>query len=163
MNIDLAELKKQAQAKRNDNQKFFERIKKQRPNDFDQTVHKLHDAAFKKIDCLSCANCCKTTGPLFTQRDIKVLSKHLKITPQQFIEKYLRVDEDNDYVLQQVPCVFLGSDNYCSIYDYRPQACREYPHTNQSKIHTIFKETLNNTGVCPAVFQIVERLKSMYK
>lgn len=163
MQTDLTQLKKQAQAKRAENQKFFERLKKLRPSDLDQTVHNLHDNAFKKIDCLSCANCCKTTGPLFTQRDIKVLGKHLKLTPQQFIDKYLRIDEDNDYVLQQVPCTFLCADNYCSVYDYRPQACREYPHTNQSKIHTIFKETLNNTEVCPAVFQIVERLKQIYK
>ncbi len=163
MQTDLTQFKKQAQAKRAENQKFLERLKKLRPSDLDQTVHNLHDNAFKKIDCLSCANCCKTTGPLFTQRDIKVLGKHLKLSPQQFIDKYLRIDEDNDYVLQQVPCTFLGADNYCSVYDYRPQACREYPHTNQSKIHTIFKETLNNTEVCPAVFQIVERLKNIYK
>ncbi len=87
MQTDLLQLKKMAQAKRGENQKFFERLKKQRPNDLDQTVHNLHDNAFKKIDCLSCANCCKTTGPLFTQRDIKVLGKHLKLTPQQFIHK----------------------------------------------------------------------------
>lgn len=160
--VDLVQLKQVAKSKRAENERFFEKLKKLKPADLDVKVHKMHDEAFKKIDCLTCANCCKTTGPLFTQRDIKVLSKHLKQTPQQFIETYLRIDEDNDYVLQQVPCVFLGSDNYCSVYDYRPQACREYPHTNQAKIHTIFKETLNNVEVCPAVMQIVERLKQHY-
>ena len=162
MAIDLTQFNKQAKHKRAESQQFFERLKKLKPNDLDEKTHQLHDGAFKKIDCLSCANCCKTTGPLFTQRDIKVISKHLKLSEHQFIQKYLRIDEDNDYVLQQLPCVFLGADNYCRIYDYRPQACREFPHTNQRKIHTILKETLNNTEVCPAVFEIVERLKKIY-
>ncbi len=162
MAIDLTQFNKQAKHKRAESQQFFERLKKQKPKDLDEKTHQLHDNVFKKTDCLLCANCCKTTGPLFTQRDIKVISKHLKLSELQFIQKYLRIDEDNDYVLQQVPCVFLGADNYCAIYDYRPQACREYPHTNQRKIHTILNETLNNTAVCPAVFEIVERLKKMY-
>lgn len=162
MAIDLTQFNKQAKHKRAESQQFFERLKKQKPNDLDEKTHQLHDNVFKKIDCLSCANCCKTTGPLFTQRDIKVISKHLKLSEHQFIQKYLRIDEDNDYVLQQLPCVFLGADNYCGIYDYRPQACREFPHTNQRKIHTILKETLNNAEVCPAVFEIVERLKKIY-
>lgn len=160
--MDLNQFNKQAPARKADTKVFFEKLKKLKPKNLDEQVHKLHDDAFKKIDCLSCANCCKTTGPLFTQRDIKVLSKHLKLTERVFIDTYLRIDEDNDYVLQQVPCPFLGSDNYCSVYDYRPNACREYPHTNQAKIHTILRETTNNTTVCPAVFQIVERLKQLY-
>lgn len=122
----------------------------------------MHDEVFERVDCLQCANCCKTTGPLFTPKDIERLSAYLKIKPAAFIQKYLRVDEDNDYVLQILPCPFLGTDNYCSVYDHRPNACREYPHTNQRKMHTILKETYNNVAVCPAVFEIVEQLKKHY-
>jgi hypothetical protein len=28
-----------------------------------------------------------------------------------FIDTYLRVEEDIDYILQKVPCPFLGEDN----------------------------------------------------
>lgn len=142
--------------------KFFERLKRKTPDDLDLKFHEAHDEVFEQIDCLKCANCCKTTGPLFTQKDIERLSAHLKIKPAAFIQKYLRVDEDNDYVLQVLPCPFLGTDNYCSVYDHRPNACRDYPHTNQRKMHTILKETYNNVAVCPAVFEIVERLKKHY-
>lgn len=160
--VDLVQHKKLAEAKKAEHQKFFDLLKQKRYSNLDVIVHKLHDEAFKKIDCLTCANCCKTTGPLFTQRDIKQLSKHLRLTEKAFIDKYLRIDEDNDYVLQTLPCPFLGEDNYCSVYDYRPNACREYPHTNQAKMHKIFKETQENILICPAVFQIVERLKQHY-
>lgn len=160
--MDLIQLKKTGNAKRPENQKFFDRLKKSKPQDLDQTFHKLHDQAFKKINCLECANCCKTTGPLFTARDIKVLGKHLGLSELQFINKYLHIDEDGDYILNVLPCPFLNDNNYCSVYDYRPGACREYPHTNQRKMHTIFKETLNNVSICPAVSEIVERLKQIY-
>lgn len=162
MAVDLVQVKKTGDARRNENQKFFEKLKKLKPSDLDSKFHKLHEEAFRKIDCLECANCCKNTGPLFLQRDIKILSKYLNISPQKFIDTYLHLDEDNDYVLNVLPCPFLGPDNYCSVYDYRPNACREYPHTNQRKMHTIFKETLNNVSICPAVSEIVERLKKMY-
>ena len=79
--------------------------------------------------------------------------------PQKFIETYLRIDEDNDYVLQSVPCTFLGADNYCSIYDVRPKACREFPHTDRKKFHQISNLTLKNVAICPAAFNIVESMK----
>jgi Fe-S-cluster containining protein len=145
-----------------ENKKFFERLKKKKPKDLDQQFEQLHNNAFEKIDCLTCANCCKTTGPLFLQKDIETLAKHLKLKPGDFIKQYLHMDEDGDFVLNVLPCPFLGADNYCSVYEARPNACREYPHTNQRKMHTIFKETLNNTLICPAVFQILEKLKSVY-
>lgn len=161
--MDLDQFNKQANARKADTQQFFTKLKKLKPKDLDHQVHQLHDEAFKRIDCLTCANCCKTTGPLFTSRDIKTISKHLRLTERAFIDTYLRIDEDNDYVLKQVPCVFLDEANYCRIYDYRPNACRAYPHTDQPKIHTILKETALNTCVCPAVYQVVERLKNVYK
>lgn len=113
----------------------------------------------KKTNCLDCANCCKTTGPLFTSADIERVSKHLRQKPQQFIDRYLRIDEDQDYVLQTVPCDFLDQDNTCFIYDVRPKACREFPHTDRKKFNQITDLTLNNVAICPAAFNIVEKMK----
>ncbi len=129
-----------------------------RKGDVDKKIHQLHQQAFEKINCLDCANCCKTTGPLFTQKDIKSISGQLNLTPNDFIDKYLRLDEDNDYVLQQVPCTFLGEDNYCSIYEFRPKACREYPHTDRINQLGILKLTEKNVSVCPAVADIFNEL-----
>jgi len=159
--IELAHLKKVAQQKQNENKKFFDRLKRSKPKNLDELVHQFHDEAFEHINCLTCANCCKTTGPLFKQKDIEKLAGHFKIKPSQFIEQYLHIDEDNDYVLNSLPCPFLGADNYCTVYESRPNACKEYPHTNQSKIHTIYKETFNNISICPAVFEIIEKLKKV--
>lgn len=160
--INLDDIKHKATRLKPENKRFFEKLKKKPPKDLDQKFEELHEEAFEHIDCLTCANCCKTTGPLFKQKDIERMASHLRMRPAQFVEQYLHIDEDNDYVLNVLPCPFLGPDNYCSVYEHRPNACREYPHTNQRKMHTIFKETLNNTAICPAVFEIVEKLKKVY-
>ena len=155
----LKQLPRRAAEKEGENKKFFARLKKKLPKNLDYIMQELHEAEFQKTDCLQCANCCKTTGPLFTNADIERIAKHLRLKQQQFIDTYLRVDEDHDYVLQQLPCHFLGTDNYCSIYSVRPKACREFPHTNRKKFHQISNLTLKNVAVCPAAFNIVEAMK----
>ncbi len=155
----LKQLPQQAKDTEKENKKFFERLKKKPPKHLDTLMVELHEAEFQRTDCLSCANCCKTTGPLFTDKDVERISKHLRMKPQPFIDAYLRIDEDNDYVLQSVPCTFLGADNYCSIYEVRPKACREFPHTDRKKFQQISNLTIKNVAICPAAFNIVEAMK----
>jgi uncharacterized protein len=155
----LNNLPKEAKDKHIENKKYFDKLKKKIPKNLDYVMQDLHDAEFKKTNCLDCANCCKTTGPLFTTADIERIAKHLRQKPQQFIDQYLRIDEDKDYVLQSVPCSFLDSDNLCFIYDFRPKACREFPHTNRKKFNQILDLTLKNLPICPAAFNIVEAMK----
>ncbi len=123
----------------------------------------LHEAEFKKINCLECANCCKTTGPLFTAKDIDRIAKKMRQKPKQFTDEYLRVDQEGDYVLKTLPCPFLETDNNCSIYDVRPKACREFPHTNRKKFQQISNLTLKNIAICPAAYNIVESMKQKIK
>jgi Fe-S-cluster containining protein len=139
--------------------KFFSKLKRKPPKDLDGIMQELHESEFERTDCLQCANCCKTTGPLFTDKDVVRIAKHLRMKPSHFIETYLKIDEENDYVLQGVPCTFLEADNYCSIYDVRPKACREFPHTDRKKFHQISNLTMKNVAICPAAFNIVEEMK----
>ena len=157
--MDLAHYKEQSKLKSKENQQFFKRLKKVKTKVLDKLIHPLHKEVFKCMDCLKCANCCKTTGPFFTDKDINRIAKHLRVKPSEFTEKYLRIDEDRDYVLKSVPCAFLGEDNYCSIYDVRPKACREFPHTDRIKQQQLLNLTEKNVEVCPAVYDIVEKLK----
>ena len=159
MNTILNNLPKEAEDRHIENKKYFDKLKKKTPKNLDYVMQDLHDAEFKKTDCLKCANCCKTTGPLFTDADIERVSKYLRQKPQQFMEQYLRIDEDKDYVLQSVPCAFLDNENACMIYDVRPKACREFPHTDRKKFQQITDLTLNNVAICPAAFNIVEEMK----
>jgi len=159
----IEKLKQQSAEKAKENKKYLDKLAKKPPKNLDYTMQEIHQEVFDIIDCLTCANCCKTTGPLITDTDIVRIAKFFKMKPQAFIDSYLRIDEDNDYVLQSLPCPFLGGDNYCSIYDVRPKACREYPHTDRKKFHQIKKLTLKNTSICPAAFDVMESLKDKIK
>jgi len=162
MEINLNRFKEISKNKSDENKKFLHRLKKQAARKVDDAFHKIHDDVFTETDCLACANCCKTTSPIFYRTDIERASKFLRMKPGDFIEKYLRIDEDKDYVLKSSPCTFLDNDNYCTIYEARPKACREYPHTDRKKMVQIMELTYKNTLVCPAVFEMVERLKKIY-
>ncbi|TXD81100.1 YkgJ family cysteine cluster protein [Subsaximicrobium wynnwilliamsii] len=159
MEPNIKQLPQLAKDKHKETKGFFAKLKKKPPKHLDYLMQELHEKEFERTDCLDCANCCKTTGPLFTDKDVARIAKHFKMKPQQFIDSYLRVDEDNDFVLQSVPCTFLGADNYCSIYEVRPKACSEFPHTDRKKFQQISNLTLKNVAICPAAYNIVEAMK----
>lgn len=163
LTIDIEKLKIQAKNSEPETKKLFAALKKKQPKNLDDLVHGLHDEVFEEIDCLSCANCCKTTSPMIRENDIDRLAKALRMKPSQVIEKYLHLDSDGTYIVNSAPCPFLGADNYCSVYEGRPTACREYPHTNRKRFYQILDLTLKNTHICPAVFQVVERLKEQLR
>lgn len=158
--MDLDDFNKKAQSLRKENQAFFKKLKARPPKNLDPLFHTAHDAVFENTDCLTCANCCKTTSPIFYQRDIERAAAGVKLKPGEFLQKYLEMDEDGDFVLKQAPCPFLNADNYCSIYNDRPAACREYPHTNRKNMRQILDLTFRNTLVCPAVLKITEGVKT---
>lgn len=138
------------------NKKLVRRLQKAKSKELDDRIHALHDAAFEKIDCLKCANCCKTTSPIFRDVDVKRIAKHLRVPESKFLDQYLRMDEEGDLVLKTAPCHFLQADNACAIYEVRPLACREYPHTDRKNMQQILNLTLKNTLICPAVARIFE-------
>jgi len=118
----------------------------------------LHEEAFQHADCLSCANCCRNYSPRFKTPDIKRISRALRMREGVFIETYLRIDEDGDYVVKSTPCPFLGSDNHCAIYEDRPSDCRRFPYTDEDVLFKRPAITLKNASFCPAVYWVLERL-----
>lgn len=156
----LEELPERAKEVLVENKKYFAKLKKRTPRRLDVLMQELHEEEFERTDCLTCGNCCKTTSPIFTEKDIQRISKHLRMKERDFISQYLERDSDDFMVLKSAPCTFLDlSDNSCFIYDVRPKACAEYPHTNRKKFIQITDLTIKNTEICPAAFSIVETLK----
>lgn len=118
----------------------------------------LSEEAYARFDCLNCGNCCKNYSPRFKTPDIKRIARHLKLKEGVFIETYLRLDEDGDYVTNTHPCPFLGNDNYCSIYDNRPSDCRRFPYTDEDVFLKRKNITLKNVTFCPIANHVMERL-----
>lgn len=131
---------------------------KKRLGKMDTIVQQLHDEVSEKIDCLTCANCCRSLGPAIYDKDIERMAKALRIKPSEVVSSYLRIDEDGDYVFKSMPCPFLMNDNYCSIYESRPKACREYPHTDRKNFEQIYKLTVKNASTCPIAYEVLCKL-----
>ncbi len=147
-----------AKSERKHIRRALRRINKRSTKDLDGQFAQLHEEIFEEIDCLECANCCKTTSPVFRDKDIERISRQLGIRPAKFIEQFLKLDSDGDYVLLSSPCAFLMGDNGCSIYEDRPRACLEYPHTDRRKMVQILDLTAKNTEICPAAYRVVKQL-----
>lgn len=156
--MDVQSLKSRALSKKATFKKLVQRLKKKKDRELDPFFQELHTDAFEQVDCLECANCCKTAGPRIFPKDVQRMADHLKMSPSLVNDKYLKIDEDGDLVMNTLPCPFLGSDNYCSIYTARPKACREYPHTDRKKQKQLLDLHLKNTEYCPAVLKIFENI-----
>ena len=142
-------------AKAEANLKMYRKKNLKQLKKMDCEIHELHHTYTDKIDCLQCANCCKTLGPLITDADIKRMAKALRLSPSEVVASYLRIDEDGDYVFKEMPCPFLMADNYCIIYENRPKACREYPHTDRKKFYQVFNLSIKNAYTCPIAYEVL--------
>ena len=152
------------QKKSGERQKLYKQyLQKADKNTVLRQLPDLHEEAFEKIDCLQCANCCKNFSPRFKTPDIKRISRHLKMRESDFIETYLKVDEEGDYVAKSLPCPFLGADNYCSIYDQRPSDCHRFPYTDEDVIIKRQPLTLKNSTFCPITYYVLEKLMEAEK
>ena len=101
------------------------------------------------------------------QKEHRKVLANLKKKPPKNLDKIAQ--QIHEEVFAEIDCTAcanccktlgpLGGDNLCSIYDVRPKACREFPHTDRKKIHQINHLTIKNTLTCPAAYLFVEKLK----
>src|SRR5690606_3141145 len=141
-----------------ENQKKYKRLlEKGNKNKILKALPDLHDEAFEKIDCLQCANCCKNHSPRFKNPDIRRIAKVLRIKEGELVDRYLKLDNEGDYVLKQTACVFRAEYNTCNIYDDRPGDCRRYPYTDEDVLIKRAPLTLINSTVGPSPFHVLER------
>jgi len=141
------------------NKKFVAKLAKSKDKKLNVLADNLHEKVFKEIDCLECANCCKKIPPILNETDVKRAAKFLGMKAVDFKQQYVRIDEDEDMVISTSPCPFLEADNKCEIYDARPRACREYPHTDDFKFLKHTRIHLQNSEHCPAVFNILLQMR----
>lgn len=155
---DIKELRHLTLTRKSEWKKYYVKNKKKLAG-MDSIIHQIHHKVTQKTDCLQCANCCRTLGPRITDKDLERMSKALRMKTNDVMERYLRTDEDNDMVFKTMPCPFLGDDNYCAIYENRPKACREYPHTDRKKFVQIYSLTMTNAETCPIAFEVMEEIQ----
>ncbi len=155
----IEKLKAKAVAGYSSTRKILVRLGRMNAQKIDRIMQELHNREFEKINCLECANCCKSISPAMTGSDVRRMAAATKQSVPAFIDSYLHIDHEEDYVFKETPCPFLDDKNLCLIYESRPKACREYPHTDRKRFYQLLDLTAKNSTICPAVFNIIDKLK----
>ena len=141
---------------------FLSRMGKNPPRGLDKIAATLETEVWKEVDCMSCANCCKTMSPTYTRADIKRIAKHFSQTPEEFTKQWLRKDKEGDILNKSVPCQFLDlANNKCSIYAIRPLDCSGFPHLRKKKMVEYMHVHKQNIELCPATYKLVEKMQRL--
>jgi Fe-S-cluster containining protein len=92
------------------------------------------------FECTACGKCCTGKGGKVwvNTAEQNEISDLLNLSRKELIESYLDVgDKKGKYGIQQVQkegeerCIFLTTENKCSIYRVRPTQCRTFPYWPQ--------------------------------
>jgi Fe-S-cluster containining protein len=164
MQVNLKSFKQKAKKHEKSFKSFLSKIGRKPPKDLDKNAPTIDAEVWKEVDCLSCANCCKSMSPTFTATDIKRIAGHFNITPKEFKATWLEYDaKDNDWVNVSQPCQFLNlSTNMCAIYEVRPADCAGFPHLKKKKFVEYLHVHKQNISYCPATFKMVEKMMERY-
>jgi hypothetical protein len=139
--------------------KVFSKIRFVKTRQLTDAAHQLHEQFFSQFSCLDCANCCKSIPPIVNETDAARIARFLRMKSTEFKEQYLRFDEDGDPVMKSSPCPFLDQSNHCLIYEVRPKACREYPHTDAGDFERHINTHIANAAHCPAAAYVIDELE----
>lgn len=112
----------------------------------------------EKVDCKSCANCCKTMRVQLNGADVARLAVHFKMRVADFKEKYLIYDKkDRLYETNTRPCPFLRPDNLCGVYEVRPRGCRGYPFLHERQpLDYRLNWLVEHAESCPIIYNMLE-------
>ena len=160
--ISPSKIKKIYQKVAGQNDKFRIFLKNNANSDeLDSHFLRLHNELFSTYDCCKCHNCCNLYDIRVNKNDIAVISEHLGLTENDFIETYLTVSDD-EYIMKEKPCCFLEADGKCRIQAIKPVVCKDFPHTGKPyRLYNMFG-MFTFAEECPVVFEIIERLKLIY-
>ncbi|MCL1830194.1 MAG: YkgJ family cysteine cluster protein [Oscillospiraceae bacterium] len=130
------------------------------PKRLDEQFKRLHLQLFNGYDCCHCANCCRDFDVSFCEDDIVNAAGYIEMSCEEFVETFLT--EDDEGLIIKGPCSFLEPDGRCRIQSVKPIECKSFPHTDMpERIYSLYS-VMDYAQRCPIVFEIVQRLKTMY-
>ena len=158
---DIAHIEQASEAKEPDNLEFREFVRfdlELSDRRLNAIVGETTEQVWARIDCRTCANCCKTRHPVFSRAEVERIAAYLGMTVADLRARYFEVDHEvRKYTTRELPCPFL-QENLCSIYEVRPSVCAGYPHLHRN-FRTRLWHTIDNAQTCPIVYNVLERLK----
>ena len=158
---DLQVIKRNAEIREEENMAFRRFLKGQDSDRVDRIVHELYEQVLEEVDCTECANCCIELETCFKTDEVKDLTRFLKVDKEEFVKQSMKpgISGDPDELcLNSRPCPFL-SGKQCTIYEVRPEECRQYPYLHKDGFIFRLYGVIDNYGICPLVYNVFELLK----
>ncbi|MGA2118137.1 MAG: YkgJ family cysteine cluster protein [Bryobacteraceae bacterium] len=159
---DLVQIRQLGEKKTDENFRFRSFMKSR--DHSDRILRRIAEGIQDQIDCTRCANCCKTSTTEISERDIERLSRHLRVSREDFLRDYTMPDDEGTLSLKfneaEGGCVFLDG-NLCTVYEARPDICQRYPHTvrGSGSIASRMWQFVDRASVCPIVYNSLEAFK----
>lgn len=162
ISVNLSAFKQRVHHRKTAFKRFLTKLEKDPPRGLDKLTGQIEKEVWLEVDCLTCANCCKTMSPTYTTKDIKRIAAHYEISPKAFTKKWLRKDKSGDWLNKSTPCQFLNMEtNMCGIYGIRPADCAGFPHLPKKKMVEYMHVHKQNIELCPATYKMVEKMMMM--
>ncbi|MBI3883078.1 MAG: YkgJ family cysteine cluster protein [Sphingobacteriales bacterium] len=155
---DLTIIQQLSQEREAENDAFRSFLKNQKSESVDELVHAINNEITPKIDCTTCGNCCKSLMININTQEAEALAAHLSTTVEDLKEKYIEESLQGRMIMNTIPCHFL-SGTKCSVYEYRFEGCRDFPHLHQNNFSGRLFGILMHYAMCPIIFNVVEELK----
>lgn len=157
---DLVQIRRLGEQKLAENEKFRRYLK---THDYaDRRLRVIAENIQDQVDCTQCANCCRHATAVVTERDVQRLAKALRIKPEQFLQQYTTVSDEEGRVLKRTDagCIFLDG-NSCTVYEARPHVCEGFPHTvrGSGSIASRMWQFIDRATYCPIVYNTLEEWK----
>lgn len=101
-----------------------------------------------RYDCSKCPGyCCSYPRIEVKDRDVKRLARHFGLEKAEAEKRFTRLYEPGERVLKHRKdeiygsiCRFFDTDvRRCTVYEARPQVCREYPNGNRCGYYDFLK------------------------
>ncbi len=157
---DLVQIKRLGEQKFEENKKLRQHMS--RHNFVERKLKAIAQNVEKEIDCLECANCCRTATARLIDRDIDKVAKAAGMKRDRFLRECTEISEEEGRILKRTEagCIFLNG-NECLVYEGRPASCEDFPHLVRgpgSLMHRMWAMPERAT-YCPITYNTLEAWK----
>lgn len=160
MLTDLVQIRRLGEKKLAENGKFRGYLK--RHTFVERRLKHIAEEVADAIDCTQCANCCRVATASTTRRDIERLAKFIGMSTAEVTATYTVPSEEEGRILKHDAngCLFL-KDNLCTVYDGRPDSCRDFPHLVHGSGSFLSRlwAMPDRACYCPIVYHSLEEFK----
>lgn len=79
-------------------------------------------------ECVCCGRCCHQPFITVMDEEVERISGSAGIDAGDFVTRYLYREDGRWLMRKEGACRFLGGDNRCTIWQDRPEICRDFPY-----------------------------------